>query len=64
MLDVNLHFLGRGLLRYWNGELEQPVAEACLDFGPHALRECNQALDGPIAELAVKEVARLVSCSS
>ncbi len=65
MLDANLHFLGRGLLRYWNGELEQPVAEACLDvFGLHALRDCNQALDGPIAELAVKEVALLVSCSS
>ena len=22
MLDVNLHFLGRGLLRYWNGDLD------------------------------------------
>ena len=29
MLDVNLHFLGRGFLKYWDGELEQRVAEAC-----------------------------------
>ena len=60
MLNVNLHFLGRGFVGYWDDELEQPVAEACLDvFGFHILREGNQALDGPIAELAVKEVALL-----
>ena len=60
MLNVNLHFLGRGFVEYWDDELEQPVAEACLDvFGLHILREGNQALDRPLAELAVKEVALL-----
>jgi hypothetical protein len=39
---MNFHFLGCGFLRHWDSELEQPVAEACLDvFGLHALRECT-----------------------
>ena len=41
-----------------------PLLKPALTSAFIALRECNQALDRPIAELAVKEVALLVSCSS
>lgn len=58
MRDVNLNFLGR--VGYRDGELQQPVGEACLGLRPsHSEGEGNQALDGPIAEFAVKEVAFL-----
>ena len=44
MLDVNLNFLGRALLRNWDGQLEQAIAEARLDvFGLHTLGKGHRA---------------------
>jgi hypothetical protein len=60
MLDVNLHFLGCAFLRNWNGKLEHPVAEVCVDiFGLHALGKGHREFSGSVSELAMKEVALL-----
>jgi hypothetical protein len=57
---MNFHFLGRGFLGHGDCELEQPIAEACLDVvGLHALQQGYQAFDGTISELALyRHVAR------